>query len=87
MQKVDAVDEASFTYHYSIVEGDTLPDYVEKISFEDKLVEGPNGGSIAKIVAKYHTKGDATPLDDDLIKGREKGEKIFRAIEAYLLAN
>jgi hypothetical protein len=53
LHKIEAIDEANFGYNYSIVEGAGLSDTVEKISFETKLVEGPNGGSIGKMSVKY----------------------------------
>lgn len=48
LHELEAIDEANWIYNYSIVGGVGLPDTVEKISFETKLVEGPSGGSIAK---------------------------------------
>ncbi|XP_028756692.1 class-10 pathogenesis-related protein 1-like [Neltuma alba] len=87
LHKVEAVDEASFVYNYSIVEASDLPETVEKISVETKLVEGPNGGAVAKISVKYFTKGDAQPSEEELKTGKAKGDALFKAIEAYLLAH
>ncbi|NP_001351690.1 disease resistance response protein DRRG49-C [Cicer arietinum] len=87
LHKVDAIDDANWAYHYSIVGGAGLPDTVEKISFEAKLIAGPNGGSIAKLSVKYHTKGDFTPSEEELKSGKAKGDGLFKALEGYCLAN
>ncbi|RDX62032.1 hypothetical protein CR513_59678 [Mucuna pruriens] len=87
LHKIEAIDEANWGYNYSIVGGVGLPDTVEKISFEAKLVAGPSGGSVAKITVKYHTKGDVNPSEEELKIGKAKGDALFKAIEGYLLAN
>ncbi|XP_061349113.1 class 10 plant pathogenesis-related protein 2D-like [Gastrolobium bilobum] len=87
LHKVEAIDEANFGYNYSIVGGVGLPDTVEKISFDSKLVAGPNGGSIGKVTVKYQTKGNAEPSEDELKNGKAKGDALFKAIEGYVLAN
>ena len=87
LHKVEAIDEANYAYNYSVVGGVALPPTAEKITFETKLVEGANGGSIGKLTLKYHTKGDAKPDEEELKKGKAKGEGLFRAIEGYVLAN
>ncbi|KAI4334909.1 hypothetical protein L6164_013611 [Bauhinia variegata] len=87
LHKVEAIDEGNYAYNYSLVGGDPFPESVDKISFETKLAAGPNGGSIAKIIVKYHTKGDAKPSDEELAAGKAKGETLFKAVEAFVLAN
>ncbi|XP_020209454.1 pathogenesis-related protein 2 [Cajanus cajan] len=87
LHKVETIDEANLGYSYSIVGGAALPDTVEKITFETKFVAGPDGGSIAKLAATHHTKGDAKPSEEELKIGKAKGNAFFKAIEAYLLAN
>ncbi|MQL41265.1 hypothetical protein EI012_25435, partial [Escherichia coli] len=87
LHKIDAIDEANFGYNYSIVGGVGLPDTVEKISYEAKLLAGPHGGSIAKVSIKLHTKGNAEPSEEEIKIGKAKDDALFKAIEAYLLAN
>ncbi|XP_016172653.1 pathogenesis-related protein 2-like [Arachis ipaensis] len=86
LHKVEAIDEANYAYNYSVVGGVALPPTAEKITFETKLVEGPNGGSIGKLSVKFHSKGDAKPEEEDMKKGKAKGEALFKAIEGYVLA-
>ena len=87
LHKIESVDEANLGYSYSVVGGVGLPDTVEKITFECKLAAGANGGSAGKLTVKYQTKGDAQPNPDDLKIGKVKSDALFKAVEAYLLAN
>lgn len=87
LHKIESVDEANLGYSYSVVGGVGLPDTVEKITFECKLAAGANGGSAGKLTVKYQTKGDAQPNQDQLKTGKAKADALFKAIEAYLLAN
>ncbi|CAL0330182.1 unnamed protein product [Lupinus luteus] len=89
LHKVDVIDEANFVYNYSVVEGYELPESVEKISVEIRLVEGPNGGSIAKVTSKVEYKGDVQPSDEERAKAtaQARGDTIFQALEKYLAAN
>ncbi|KAA8527413.1 hypothetical protein F0562_034872 [Nyssa sinensis] len=85
--RVDAIDKENFTYSYSIIEGDALMDILESISYEIKIVASPDGGSICKNTSKYHTKGDAKITEEQIKSGKEKASGMFKAVEAYLLAN
>nr|1TW0_A Chain A, pathogenesis-related class 10 protein SPE-16 [Pachyrhizus erosus]1TW0_B Chain B, pathogenesis-related class 10 protein SPE-16 [Pachyrhizus erosus]1TXC_A Chain A, pathogenesis-related class 10 protein SPE-16 [Pachyrhizus erosus]1TXC_B Chain B, pathogenesis-related class 10 protein SPE-16 [Pachyrhizus erosus] len=87
LQKVDAIDEANLGYDYSIVGGTGLPESLEKLSFETKVVAGSGGGSISKVTLKFHTKGDAPLSDAVRDDALAKGAGFFKAIEGYVLAN
>ncbi|XP_059632773.1 major allergen Pru ar 1-like [Cornus florida] len=85
--RVDGIDKDNFTYNYSIIEGDALMGILESICYETKIVASPDGGSICKSSSKYHTKGDAQISEDQIKSGKEKASGMFKAVEAYLLAN
>ncbi|XP_058730886.1 ABA-responsive protein ABR18-like [Vicia villosa] len=87
LHKIETIDDAKFEYNYSIVGGFSISDIVEKISFEAKLFEGPNGGSVGKMTVKYHTKGDAKPIEKEVEEGKAKSDALFKAIEGFVLAN
>lgn len=87
LHKVEAIDEANLAYDYSLVGGTGLDERLEKVSFETKVVPGPNGGSISKVSVKYHTKGDAVLSDAVREETKAKGDGLFKAIEGYVLAN
>ncbi|KAA8518142.1 hypothetical protein F0562_015616 [Nyssa sinensis] len=59
----------------------------ESISYEIKIQTTPNGGSICKNNSKNHTKGDAQITEDQIKDGKDKAAGMFKAVEAYLLAN
>ncbi|MBA0612582.1 hypothetical protein Godav_013168 [Gossypium davidsonii] len=86
-QKVEAVDKENFVYIYSVIEGDALMNKLEKITYEIKLEAFPDGGSVCKTTSKYHTIGDFDLKEEGIKAGKEKASGIFKAIEAYLLAN
>ncbi|KAI8561885.1 hypothetical protein RHMOL_Rhmol04G0376600 [Rhododendron molle] len=85
--RVDAIDKENFTYSYSIIEGDALTGAFESISYHIKIVATPDGGSILKNRSIYNTKGDAQVSEEEIKAGKEKASGIFKAVEAYLLAN
>ncbi|XP_034684872.1 major allergen Pru ar 1-like [Vitis riparia] len=85
--RVDGIDKENFTYSYSVIEGDALMGTLESISYEVKLVASPNGGTMCKSTSKYHTKGDFEITENQIKAGKEKAKGLFKAVEAYLLAN
>ncbi|KAM7485029.1 hypothetical protein LguiA_001038 [Lonicera macranthoides] len=85
--RVDAIDEENLTYSYSIIEGDDLSDVVESISYNNKFIPAPDGGSICKNHCIYHMKNEAHIAEEHIKTGKEKATGIFKAVEAYLHAN
>ncbi|KAE9455186.1 hypothetical protein C3L33_12939, partial [Rhododendron williamsianum] len=84
--KVDAVNKENFTYSYSLIEGDVL-DSFESISYHIKIVPSPDGGSICKNRSIYCPKGDNKVSVEEIKSGKDMASSIFKAFEAYLLAN
>ncbi|XP_007029487.2 PREDICTED: major allergen Pru av 1 [Theobroma cacao] len=87
IEKVEALDKDNFVYSYSVIEGDALMKTLEKITYETKLEPSPAGGSICKTTSKYYTIGDFEIKEEGIKAGKEKALGIFKAVEAYLLAN
>ncbi|XP_039157240.1 major allergen Pru av 1-like [Eucalyptus grandis] len=85
--KVEALDKENFTYSYSIIEGDALGTTFEKISYGVKITTSAEGGSVCKSTSKYFTIGEADITEEKIKAGKEKASAMFKAIEAYLLAN
>ncbi|KAK6930227.1 Bet v I/Major latex protein [Dillenia turbinata] len=85
--KIEAIDKEKLTYAYTLIEGDALGDKLEKICYEVKFETGADGGSICKSSSKFYTKGDAELKEEEIKAGREKAMGLFKAVEAYLLAN
>lgn len=85
-QRIDAIDTEKLTYTYSIIGGDILLDMIESI--ENQFVVTPTeGGCTVKNITIYHTKGDAVIPEENVKDATEKSGLIFKAVEAYLLAN
>ncbi|KAK1385609.1 Major allergen Pru ar 1 [Heracleum sosnowskyi] len=85
--RVDALDKENMTYAYTMVEGDALLGKLESISYELKLNSAPDGGSIGKNVSTCHTKPGVEIKEEEIKGGKNMAEGIFKAVEAYLLAN
>ncbi|XP_059628921.1 major allergen Pru ar 1-like [Cornus florida] len=85
--QVDGLDKDNFVYSYTIIEGDALMGVLEKISYEIKIEPSSDGGSVCKNSSKYHTKGDVRITEEQIKGGKEKALGMFKAVEAYLLAN
>ncbi|TYI07084.1 hypothetical protein ES332_A10G202400v1 [Gossypium tomentosum] len=80
-------DENKFSYSYSLIEGGPLGDKLEKINYENKFEAAVGGGTVCKSSKKFYTVGDYVITEDE-IKALIKGsEGVYKAIEAYLLAN
>nr|WEA77231.1 Cor a 1.03-like variant-1 [Corylus avellana] len=86
-QKVDEIDQANFSYRYSVIDGDALSDKLEKINCEIKIVASPDGGSIMKSISKDHTIGDHELEEEQIKAGKEMASGLFKAVGDYLLAH
>ncbi|KAF5941625.1 hypothetical protein HYC85_019267 [Camellia sinensis] len=85
--RIDALDEKNMTYAYTLIEGDALMDKLEFISYEMKLKPDANGGCVGKNISKYHAKPGVEIKEEEIKVGKEKASAVFKAVEAYLLAN
>lgn len=70
-----------------MVEGDSLTDKLEKITYEVKFEGSEDGGSISKVTSKYFTKDDFKLKEDEIKAGKEKVLGMYKVVEAYLLQN
>ncbi|KAL6990029.1 hypothetical protein U1Q18_052597 [Sarracenia purpurea var. burkii] len=85
--RIDALDKEKLTYAYTLIEGDALKDKIESISYEIKFEPSPDGGTVGKNVSTYHTKPGVEVKEEEIKAGKEQAAGIFKAVEAYLLAN
>ncbi|XP_021290913.1 major allergen Pru av 1-like [Herrania umbratica] len=85
--KIEGIDKENFSYSYSVIEGDALMNTLEKISYETKFVAGPDGGSVCKSTSKYYTIGDIEIKEEQIKAGKARALGMYKAVEAYLLAN
>ncbi|KAG4126766.1 hypothetical protein ERO13_D10G176233v2 [Gossypium hirsutum] len=80
-------DENNLSYSYSLIEGGPLGDKLEKISYENQFVAAASGGSVCKSSIKFYTVGDYIITEDEIKALIQRSEVVYKAIEAYLLAN
>ncbi|KAF6141305.1 hypothetical protein GIB67_024389 [Kingdonia uniflora] len=83
--RTDFIDKENFICKYSLIEGELLGDKFECISHEVKLEPTSHGGCIVKMKAHFHCKGDVKINEEEMKAGQEKGEKMQKVIEAYLI--
>jgi hypothetical protein len=84
--KIEAIDKENLSYTYVMIEHDSSSaSPIEKVVYETKFVPTADGGCLFKSKSTYHASGD---INEDAIKGaREKAAGLFKAIEAYFIAN
>ncbi|XP_059632439.1 major strawberry allergen Fra a 1.08-like [Cornus florida] len=86
--RIDELNEETFTYNYTLIEGDESMDkQIESISYEVKLEPSPNGGTVSKMKSKYYTKGDVELSEEFIKAGKEKATGMYKVVESYLLQN
>ncbi|KAK4440149.1 Major strawberry allergen Fra a 1.07 [Sesamum alatum] len=85
--RIDELNEETYTYNYTVIEGDALTDKLEKITHEVKLEAAPGGGTVSKVTSTYYTKGDFTLKEEDVKAGKERVLGVYKVVEAYLLNN
>ncbi|OWM88131.1 major allergen Pru ar 1-like [Punica granatum] len=85
--RIDVLDKEKMTYSYTMIEGSDLTDKLESISYEIKFETTPEGGCKGTNVSKYYPKPGVTINEEEIKAGKEKAMAVFKAVEAYLLAN
>ncbi|CDP20695.1 unnamed protein product [Coffea canephora] len=85
--KIDELNEETYTYNYTVIEGDALSANLEKISYEVKFETSPSGGTVAKMTNTYCTVGDFAIKEEEVKAGKEKALGMYKAVEAYLVQN
>ncbi|KAL3506004.1 hypothetical protein ACH5RR_031386 [Cinchona calisaya] len=85
--QIDELNEETYTYNYTLIEGGALTDKLEKITYEVKFEPTPEGGSVSKVTSKYYTKDDFVLNEEEIKAGKEKVLGMYKVVEAYLLQN
>ncbi|XP_065859608.1 major allergen Pru ar 1-like [Euphorbia lathyris] len=86
-ERVEAIDEEKLTYSYTVIEGDVLKG-VEKVQNDIKFEASSDGvGTVMTNQSHYYTIGDHQMNEEEVNNGKEKSMALFKALEAYLLAN
>ncbi|XP_074267527.1 major strawberry allergen Fra a 1-3-like [Silene latifolia] len=84
--RTDEIDTSKFYIKYTTFEGDVLGDNLECAVYETTY-EPAGDGTHYKVIAHYHTKGDAVKTEEEIGVGQDAVKKMFKAVEAHLIAN
>ncbi|KAF3432412.1 hypothetical protein FNV43_RR27152 [Rhamnella rubrinervis] len=87
VHQTDAVDSQNLTYSYTVPEGDVLRDVLDKYCYDIKFEASQDGGSVVKSKITYYTKAGVEISEDQLRIGEDKVAGLYKAVEAYLVAN
>uniref|UniRef100_A0A7N0UQ61 Bet v I/Major latex protein domain-containing protein n=1 Tax=Kalanchoe fedtschenkoi TaxID=63787 RepID=A0A7N0UQ61_KALFE len=83
--RVDEINHETFSYRYTIVEGDALSDKLESVVYSVQFEASADGGAVSKMSSTYTTVGDHT-LDEEQVKiGKAKAAGMYKLVEGYLL--
>ncbi|KAF8017497.1 hypothetical protein BT93_H2618 [Corymbia citriodora subsp. variegata] len=85
--RIDELNEETFTYKYALIEGGPLMEKFESIAYEIKFEPTPDGGSKNKMTSTYYTKGDFEIKEEEVKAGKERSLGMYKAVEAYLIQN
>ncbi|XP_052620006.1 major allergen Pru ar 1 [Lactuca sativa] len=85
--QIDEVNEKTFTYKYSLIEGMGISDKIEKVSYDIKFEGSPDNGTVAKMTTTIYTHGDFELKEEELNAGKEKVLGLYKVVEDYLLKN
>lgn len=85
--KIDELNEKTYTYNYTLIEGEGLMDKIEKISYQVKFESTPDGGTVSKMTTSVYAKGDFELKEEEVKAGKEKVLGMYKVVEAYLLQN
>ncbi|KAM7466905.1 hypothetical protein LguiB_014467 [Lonicera macranthoides] len=85
--KIDELNEKTFTYNYTLIEGEGLTDKIEKISYKIKFESTPDGGTLSKMTTNVYSKGDFELKEEEIKAGKDKVLGMYKVVEAYLLQN
>ncbi|XP_060210699.1 major allergen Pru ar 1-like [Lycium barbarum] len=85
--RIDELNEKTFTYKYTLIEGEALIEKLEKITYDVKFEKTVDGGSISKVTSEYYIEGDFKLNEEEIKAGKERVLAMYKAVEAYLLQN
>ncbi|KAL8121537.1 hypothetical protein AgCh_018319 [Apium graveolens] len=77
----------ALTHEVSVIDGDILLGFIDKIENHLVVVPTADGGSTTKTTSIFHTKGDAVVPEENIKYAVERNTLLFKAVEAYLIAN
>ncbi|KAK1315770.1 hypothetical protein QJS10_CPA05g00313 [Acorus calamus] len=84
---IDVLDEENFLFKYSLLEGGRLGKKYEAATYEVSFEESDDGGCVCKMAGTFNAYSDEGFNEDDINVGRNGVFGMYKAVEAYLIAN
>lgn len=85
-ERLDFVDHDKLECKQSLIEGGDIGTKIQSASSHFKFETTSNGGCVCKMVATYKLL-PGVEVKDEITKAKETMMGIFKAAQAYLLAN
>ncbi|KAJ0976315.1 hypothetical protein J5N97_018280 [Dioscorea zingiberensis] len=85
-ERVDKLDKENYESVCTLIEGGDLGTKVSSAVYHEKLTPTADGGCIFKMTAEY-TINPGVNVDEYVNEDKEQAIGLFKALEAYLLAN
>lgn len=85
--RIDELDVENCRCKYSLIEGDIIDGKLKHVEYEAEFTDDGHGGCICRMSSNYCSDQDIEFRDEDVEFGKERAMEVYKAIEAYLLAN
>ena len=86
-EKLEFLDADKCECKSTLVEGGGIGVAIESAASHIKVEPAAGGGSVVKVASTYKPMPGVEMKDDDIAKAKESVTAIFKAAEAYLVAN
>ena len=86
-EKLEFLDADKCECKSTVVEGGGIGVAIESAASHIKVEPAAGGGSVVKVASTYKPMPGVEMKDDDIAKAKESVTAIFKAAEAYLVAN
>uniref|UniRef100_A0A1D1Y3P9 Major allergen Pru ar 1 n=1 Tax=Anthurium amnicola TaxID=1678845 RepID=A0A1D1Y3P9_9ARAE len=86
-ERLDVLDKKNLEYTHTLLEGGPLGRKLQSGTYNVKFQPTADGGSVVKITVDCHPKPGVELTEEDMKVDKEDILGMFKAVEAYLLAN
>nr|GEU57301.1 major allergen Pru ar 1-like [Tanacetum cinerariifolium] len=76
--QIDKLDDKTFAYKYTLIEGIGISDKIEKVSYDIKFEASSDGGTISKMTMTIYTRGDFEIKEEELKAVKEKVLGLYK---------
>ncbi|XP_065859560.1 major pollen allergen Bet v 1-L-like isoform X1 [Euphorbia lathyris] len=84
--RIESTDTENLKHSYSVIGGEPWMETLDKVTHEFEMVS-LDGETIVKCKSLYFAKDNSEVDEDIIMTAADKAMEVFKAIEAYILAN